>query len=167
MSVSASNHKRLYNRAYWARIYTFGDRQLVDSKKCRTGVCSKCGKRVGDKYRGWRNKLLTAKQTQLHHEFYLVICPWFGRVELCVACHDKLHWQRWHGERKHVPKEIHYCSRCGSSNSISKYWYFDDGKRLCRRCWRNTVYGPANRERINRLARAAEARRKLKRKCKI
>jgi hypothetical protein len=150
------------NKQNAMRQYIFLDKFLHDDKKVRTGVCSKCGKKIGDKYRGHRSKELTSKQTQLHHQFYITICPWFSRVELCVSCHNKIRWQEWREKQKTIPKEKHHCSLCDSTDSVSKYWYFDKGNRLCRRCWRNTVYGPANRERINRQARKAEKRRKSK-----
>ena len=76
-----------------ARRYTYCGQRLFEDKKSRTGICSKCGIKVGDRYIGWRNKIVTVQQTQMHHEFYLVICPWFGRIELCVACHSYIRWR--------------------------------------------------------------------------
>lgn len=136
--------------AYIARQYYFLEKRLFDDKKIRTGICSECHKKIGDIYTGWQNKLITLKQTQLHHEFYLTICPWFSRRELCVACHNKIRWRLWRERQKNILKQVHHCSLCNGTDSISKYWYFGKGKsksktnenRLCRRCWQSTVYRP-------------------------
>jgi hypothetical protein len=125
-----------------ARQYIFLKKRFHDPEKIRTGVCSECHRKIGDTYRGWRKKLIIIKQTQLHHEFYLTICPWFSRRELCVSCHDKIRWRIWRERQKTIPKPVYHCSLCDGTDSISKYWYFNNGNRFCRRCWRNTIYAP-------------------------
>jgi hypothetical protein len=146
------------NKEISQRVYLFLDKQLLEDKKTRTGICSKCGKKVGDKYRGWRNKEITIKQTQLHHEFYITICPWFSRIELCVACHDKIRWEEWREKRKSIPKKKHFCSRCGADETykdkgrhLVEVWHFPNGERLCHKCWRNTINLPAARNRKKKL----------------
>lgn len=139
------------NRELATRQFLFLKKRLHDPKKIRTGRCSKCRRKIGDSYVGHRNKVVTINQTQLHHEFYLTICPWFSRRELCVACHSKIRWKQWRERQKTIPKPIYHCSLCDSIDSISKYWYFDKGNRLCRRCWRNTIYEPAARKRKNKV----------------
>jgi hypothetical protein len=152
--------RHCYLPVYYARRYEFCGTRLQEDNKSRVGICSKCGIKVGDRYIGWRNHIVTVQETQLHHQFYLIICPWFSRVELCVYCHDKIRWKEWKDKQKTVQKVKEFCSLCKSTDSISRWWYHHNGEILCRRCWRNTVYGPTNRERINKLARLAEVRRK-------
>jgi recombinational DNA repair protein (RecF pathway) len=135
------------NRELATRQFLFLKKQLHDPKKIRTGICSECHRNIGDSYVGHRNKVVTVNQTQLHHEFYLTICPWFSRRELCVACHSKIRWHQWRERQKSIPKPLYHCSLCKHMDSVSKYWYFHKDNRLCRRCWRNTVYEPVARER--------------------
>ena len=52
--------------------------QIYLSWNPRTGRCSKCTNNIHDG---------SCKVTNMHHLFYLRICPWFGMVELCVSCH--------------------------------------------------------------------------------
>lgn len=129
------------NLKWRPRRYCFGDKRLFDYKPVRTGQCSKCGIKIGETYRGWRNRLITVKQTQMHHEFYLVICPWFGKVEVCVACHGKIGWIERH---KRQVKEKQFCSLCGTTeNYKSNSWRrHPNGNLLCFKCWRKTVYNP-------------------------
>lgn len=89
-----------YNRELATRQFLFLKKRYHDPEKIRTGRCSECHRKIGDTYRGWRKKLITIKQTQLHHEFYLTICPWFSRYELCVACHSKIRWRQF---RRQIP----------------------------------------------------------------
>lgn len=59
----------------------------------RKGICSRCGKKKGDEYHGWRNKEKVVERTSLHHWFYLVIMPWACTEELCYSCHTKESWR--------------------------------------------------------------------------
>lgn len=131
------------NPVYAARQFIFLKKRFHDPEKIRTGICSECNKKIGDKYRARYNKLITIKQTQLHHEFYLTICPWFSRRELCVACHNKIRWQQWRERQKSIPKPVYHCSVCDGTDSHFKCWYYDkEDNRLCRRCWYRTIYRP-------------------------
>jgi hypothetical protein len=85
-----------------ARRYTYGKRRLLEDKGSRTGKCEWCSKKIGDTYIGWRKRIKIIKETHLHHLFYLVICPWFGRVELCAPCHNK---ESWRERRELITKE--------------------------------------------------------------
>jgi hypothetical protein len=142
-SKLVSNPKNKHKRKdLKSRTYRFIDKPILEDKKSRTGVCSNCNRKIGDKYNGWRNKEITVKQTQLHHQFYLVICPWFSRVELCVACHSDLRWKEWKEKHKNDPPKI--CSNCGADkNYRSNGWRRDpNGNRICFKCWRKAVYWP-------------------------
>jgi len=55
--------------------------RLQDKTQPRTGYCSQCSNNV---HNG------TCKITNMHHRYYLRICPWFGRIELCASCHSKI-----------------------------------------------------------------------------
>jgi len=142
----------IYLKKYRARRYTFADKRMYEDKPTRKGVCSTCGIKVGDQYIGWRNKILTVQQTQFHHEFYLVICPWFSRVELCVACHDKIRWEEY---RKNYIPEVKVCSLCGiDKNYRSNGWRRSpNGNRICFKCWRKTVYWSRLKSRNNSSSR--------------
>lgn len=62
--------------------YTIGHGiRLYNKERQRTGYCSQCSNNV---HNG------TCKITNLHHRYYLRICPWFGRVELCASCHSTI-----------------------------------------------------------------------------
>jgi hypothetical protein len=160
-TVRSNTNDKKFSGDWRPRRYVFLDKRLINDTRVRTGVCSQCHRQVGDKYQGWRGRVVTVKQTQLHHDFYLTICPWFSRRELCVACHSKIRWGTWRKQELQRPKPVLTCSRCGTTDPVSRWWYQSpEGHRLCRRCWRNTVYGPANRERIRMLARAADHSRR-------
>jgi hypothetical protein len=48
-----------------------------------TGYCSRCSNNVYDG---------TAKSMAMDHLVYIIIFPWFGRVELCASRHAERHW---------------------------------------------------------------------------
>src|SRR5262245_53540311 len=68
------------NKTFTPRHYLYAKRCIVGWARLLTGYCSRCTNNIYDG---------TCKKTDMHHLFYIVIFPWFGRQELCAACHVK------------------------------------------------------------------------------
>lgn len=71
---------KIHHVRYGARAYKFGAKKtFIGWGLQRTGFCLKCSNNIHDG---------SCKRTHMHHVYYLRICPWFGREELCVRCHN-------------------------------------------------------------------------------
>jgi hypothetical protein len=60
-------------KKYSNKIIRFKGKQIA-LFKMRSGICSQCG---------------ITRKTNIHHEIYIIIFPWFSTQELCVPCHNK------------------------------------------------------------------------------
>jgi len=58
----------------------FGEKHIYLNFEPRKGVCSECGRSVAKR---------EIAVTNMHHECYLIIFPWFSTKELCVRCHNE------------------------------------------------------------------------------
>lgn len=63
-----------------ARVWPQG-RQVRLSHNPRTGVCQRCGRKIGE----------GIKRTNMHHERYDPADALAHTIELCVACHNQRH----------------------------------------------------------------------------
>jgi hypothetical protein len=76
-------HRESINRVGRERLgikFLYFRKQIYMDFRQRTGYCSKCPNNIYDG---------TCKITNMHHLFYIIIVPWFGRIELCNSCHTK------------------------------------------------------------------------------
>lgn len=104
--------------------YTFLNRVITLKENPRTGYCSNCPKNIHDG---------SCKRTNLHHEHgYYIIFPYFGLVELCVSCHNKV---------KIRDLDKRYCSIClertTKRNKTGSYEWIRYGKDKfqCNKCY--------------------------------
>ena len=65
-----------------AKRYRYPGKRITSNFIQRTGYCSLCPNNLYD---------ATCKRTYMHHWFYIIIFPWFGREELCNRCHNAVH----------------------------------------------------------------------------
>lgn len=79
--------KHTTNQIAWTPAGRRGRMRLKDIP--RKGICDWCGKKIGDSYIGWRNKIKTVKRTNIHHFEYHANDPLKDTVELCNSCHSK------------------------------------------------------------------------------
>ncbi len=77
-----------YNKNYKSRRLLFQDTRLILDHNPRNGVCSKCGKKNGEKFINTKGKE-SIVQTHLHHIEYDPNNPLAHTVELCEGCHLK------------------------------------------------------------------------------
>ena len=82
----------------YKKLIRFGNlkRQIKGTFRQLTGYCSKCPKNIFDG---------SCKTTHMHHLFYIMIIPWFGRAELCASCHAKETWQEWQWMKGRIKKK--------------------------------------------------------------
>lgn len=62
------------------RRISYGKGVVYLWKNPRTGACQECSRKISDG---------VIKKTDMHHQLYIPIIPWYGLIELCVSCHDK------------------------------------------------------------------------------
>lgn len=72
--INAHDRERMKSK------FLFFKKQIYSNFKQRSGYCSACPNNIYDS---------TCKVTHMHHWTYIIIFPWFGRVELCSSCHTK------------------------------------------------------------------------------
>ena len=58
----------------------------------RTGVCSLCCRKIGDRYNDKRGKPKIIKRTHMHHDEYYEDEPLRATRELCQSCHNHENW---------------------------------------------------------------------------
>jgi hypothetical protein len=75
-----TKHYKEYTAARGRRYMRYGRKTLCMSFRQLSGYCSKCSNNIFDG---------SCKKTDMHHLFYIIIVPWFGRIELCSTCHIK------------------------------------------------------------------------------
>jgi hypothetical protein len=57
----------------------------------RKGICSKCGKKIGDHYTNCFGEDAILKRTGMHHLIYDESNPAANTIELCNPCHVREH----------------------------------------------------------------------------
>jgi hypothetical protein len=85
--LSSRQDIRDISRRFNAKRYRFGHLKILGDGPQRTGICSQCDHSIAAG---------TCHKTDMHHIYYLRICPWFGRVELCHQCHRHAYRDRYH-----------------------------------------------------------------------
>jgi Zn finger protein HypA/HybF involved in hydrogenase expression len=77
------------------RILFKGKRILLKAIP-RKGQCEQCGKKIGDSFISYRNKLTRIKRTEIHHIQYHDDDPLKDTIELCPQCHGYITNERHH-----------------------------------------------------------------------
>ena len=81
------NNKYFCHPRYHPRRIRFKGKWLSLDHNPRTGVCSKCGRKIGDAFFGARGAVRIMKRTHIHHIEYHEDDPLKDVVELCMSCH--------------------------------------------------------------------------------
>lgn len=76
----------------WNGLFFKGKRKTV-LKTSRKGVCSWCGKKIGDTYIDYYGIIKVIKYTLLHHKKYHDEDVLKDTKESCPSCHMKHHWK--------------------------------------------------------------------------
>ena len=72
----------------YMRIW-FKNRGIRLKENPRKGVCSICGKKVGDEFINYSGKVVRIKKTHIHHINYHDDDPLKDTIEVCPQCHMK------------------------------------------------------------------------------
>lgn len=74
------------------RRITFKNKQCIVTNECpRTGTCSVCHKKIGDKYVNCHDETRILEYTIIHHKKYDHNNKLDHTIELCPQCHKKEH----------------------------------------------------------------------------
>jgi hypothetical protein len=107
--------KRCVNEYVWnpkwkpihnIRLVTFRQRRILMKENPRTGVCSLCGKKIGDEYIGSKRRKRVVKTTQMHHLANHKDDPLKDTIEVCVSCHMKESYRLGQLDPNHPNKNL-------------------------------------------------------------
>src|SRR5687768_6616844 len=82
-------YNKKWNPIISKRRLQFKTKSILLKENPRKGICSECGKKIGDFYVDRRLKIRPIKITHIHHIQYNENDPLKDTKELCAACHIK------------------------------------------------------------------------------
>jgi hypothetical protein len=99
-----------------AKLYRYAGQFIYGWTQKRTGYCSLC---PNNKWDG------SCKATHLHHEHYVRILPFYGRVEICAPCHYKITSKEFPRDQygRRIPPKIKYNNKGQMMLTAKKIMY--------------------------------------------
>lgn len=87
-----------------SKLYRLAGQFMYGWKQIRTGFCSIC---PNNKFDG------SCKATHLHHQHYVRIVPFYGRIEICAPCHYKITSKEFPRDEygRRIPPKIKYTNK--------------------------------------------------------
>jgi hypothetical protein len=94
----------------------YKDKHIICKDKTKKDQCSKCNKKVGDKYINKKGEIKIIKYTTTHHDIYDDSDPLAHTEELCISCHNYKGKPRKNPQR--IDNKLKVCPKCNSTNLV-------------------------------------------------